>query len=52
MFGPLRSCMYPKIFRSTKVRNAMAKSTGRIKRSVLIRNILLRRGVEPLVIKF
>lgn len=28
MFGPFRSCIYPKTFRSTSVRNATAKSTG------------------------
>lgn len=30
----------------------MARRTGKIRRKVLIRNIMLRRGVEPLIIKF
>lgn len=30
----------------------MARSTGRMRRRVLIRNIMLRRGFEPLIIKF
>lgn len=30
----------------------MASSTGRIKRMMLARNMLLRRGIEPLNIKF
>lgn len=28
MFGPFRNCMYPRIFRSTKVRKAMAIRIG------------------------
>lgn len=30
----------------------MAKSTGRIRRMMLAKNMMLRRGVEPLSIKF
>lgn len=39
MFGPLRSCMYPKVFRSTSVRNAIAKRIGTIRHAILIINI-------------
>lgn len=51
MFGPLHSCVYPRIFCSIKVRNAMAKRTGVIMDKKLIKNIMLKRGIEPLVIK-
>lgn len=30
-FGPLRNCIYPKIFRSTRVRKAVASRIGIIK---------------------
>lgn len=51
MFGPFRSCIYPRTFRSIRVRNATARSTGTIIVRRLIRNMLLERGIEPLVIK-
>lgn len=51
MFGPLRSCMYPRIFRSTNVRKATASRTGTISEMMLTMNMLLGRGFEPLVIK-
>lgn len=28
MFGPFRSCIYPRTLRSRRVRNATARSTG------------------------
>lgn len=31
MLGPLRSCMYPRTFRSISVRNATASKTGTMK---------------------
>ena len=52
MLGPLRSCMYPRIFRSTSVRKAMANKIGIININRLIKNILLRREFESLNIKF
>lgn len=51
MFGPLRSCMYPRIFRSTNVRKATASRIGTISEMMLIMNMLLGRGFEPLRIK-
>lgn len=36
MFGPFRSCMYPKIFRSTSVRKAMAIRIGIMRVNTLI----------------
>ena len=51
MFGPFRSCIYPRTFRSIRVRNATARSTGTISVRRLIVNMLLERGIEPLVIK-
>lgn len=41
MFGPFRSCIYPRIFRSTSVRNAMARRMGATSIRVLMINILL-----------
>lgn len=51
ILGPFRSCIYPRTFRSIKVRNATARSTGTIIISRLIINMLLERGIEPLGIK-
>ena len=51
MFGPLRSCMYPKTFRSTNVRKATASRIGTISEIMLIVNMMLGRGFEPLGIK-
>lgn len=51
MFGPLRSCMYPRIFRSTNVKKATASRIGTISEMMLIINIMLGRGFEPLRIK-
>lgn len=51
MFGPFRSCIYPRTFRSTSVRNATANRIGIISVRMLIMNILLRRGFESLDIK-
>lgn len=51
MFGPFRSCIYPRVLRSTKVRNATARRMGRVSIRMLIINILLRRGFEPLGVK-
>lgn len=42
MFGPLRNCIYPRIFRSVRVKNAMAKRIGTIRRSRLIMNIRVK----------
>lgn len=39
MFGPFRSCMYPSIFRSRRMRNATARRTGIIVNRVLIRDM-------------
>lgn len=50
--GPLRSCMYPSSFRSTSVRNAMAASVDVMRSRRFIVVMMLRRGVEPLIIKF
>lgn len=36
MFGPFRNCMYPKIFRSTKVKNAIARRMGTTSKRKLI----------------
>jgi len=36
LFGPLRSCLYPRIFRSNNVINATFSSTGTIIKSSLI----------------
>ena len=36
MFGPFRSCIYPRTLRSRRVRNATASSTGTIKAKGLI----------------
>lgn len=52
MLGPFRSCMWPSNFRSTSVRNAMAANVGMIISRRFIVVMVLRRGVEPLVIKF
>lgn len=52
MLGPLRNCIYPRIFRSVSVKNAIAIRAGTISRSKFTMNMLLRRGVEPLVVKF
>ena len=43
MFGPLRSCMYPKNFRSTRVRKAMAIKIGRRKVAKLIKYTIRER---------
>lgn len=51
ILGPFRSCMYPRTLRSTSVRNATARRTGRMSVRMLIINILLGRGFEPLGIK-
>lgn len=51
MFGPLRSCIYPRIFRSTNVRKATASKMGTISEIMLIINMMLGRGFEPLRIK-
>ena len=51
MFGPLRSCIYPDSLGSTNVRKAMVRRIGIINERLLIINILLGRGVEPLIIK-
>lgn len=52
MLGPLRSCIYPSSFRSTSVRNAMAASVDIIRSRRFIVVMVLRRGVEPLDVKF
>lgn len=39
MFGPLRNCIYPKTFRSTRVRKATARRIGTIYNSRLIMNM-------------
>lgn len=51
MFGPLRSCIYPRTLRSTSVRKATASKIGTISEMILIKNIVLGRGFEPLGIK-
>lgn len=37
MLGPFRSCIYPRILRSVKVRNAIARMMGTIIRMKLIK---------------
>lgn len=49
--GPLRSCIYPRTFRSIRVRNATASNTGTIMERRFTRYIVLKRGFEPLGIK-
>ena len=44
MLGPFRSCMYPKILRSTNVRKAMAIRMGTRSVRILIKNTI--RGSE------
>ena len=51
MFGPLRSCIYTSTLRSTNVRRAMVRRIGIINERILIINMLLGRGVEPLIMK-
>lgn len=50
-FGPLRSCIYPRTFRSTRVRNATARRIGIMVERSVIRYIVLKRGFEPLIVK-
>lgn len=52
MLGPLRSCIQPNSFRSTSVRNAIAISVDIMRSRRFIVIMVLRRGVEPLVLKF
>jgi hypothetical protein len=49
--GPLRNCIYPRTFRSIRVRNATASNTGTIVERRFVRYIMLKRGLEPLGIK-
>lgn len=44
IFGPFRSCMYPKIFRSTSVRNAMAIKIG-TRRVKIFNKCTIREGI-------
>ena len=43
MLGPFRSCMYPKILRSTNVRKAMAIRMGTRSVRILIKNTIRER---------
>ncbi len=43
MLGPFRSCMYPKILRSTNVRKAMAIRMGTRSVRILIKNTIRDR---------
>lgn len=42
MFGPFRSCIYPKILRSVKVRNAIARIIGITIKIKLIKYIYVK----------
>lgn len=44
ILGPLRSCIYPKNFRSTNVRNAMAIRIGRRNIIILIKYTIRERS--------
>lgn len=48
MLGPFRSCMYPKILRSTNVRKAMAIRMGTRSVRILIKNTIRERHSLPL----
>ena len=50
MFGPFWSYILPKIFCSINVRNVTASRIGKMSKRVLIINILLGRGIEPLAL--
>lgn len=43
MFGPFRSCIYPKIFRSTRVRKAMAIRMGIRRVNIFIKYTIRER---------
>ncbi len=43
IFGPFRSCIYPSIFRSTRVKNAIATRIGIINRSRFIKNMSVKK---------
>ena len=51
MFGPFWSCISPRTLHSTSVRSATARRIGMMSIKMLIINILLGRGFEPLDIK-
>lgn len=42
-FGPFRSCIYPRVFRSTRVRKAMATRIGSNRVNILIRCTIRER---------
>lgn len=43
MLGPFRSCIYPKIFRSIRVKKAIAIKTGMRSVIILIRGTIRKR---------
>ena len=51
MFGPLRSCIYPRFFCSTNVRKATTSRIGTISEMILNIIIMLGKKIQPLRIK-